>query len=325
MNEIKNDINYIKTNFKKPFKKLSCALNTNPVIIFMISPKLAGRSTYIGYLTDLFPDKFKVIAVGDIVRNWQERIKNEKKEVKKDLKEIFGDDKNKAFKELSFSDVKNLVSNETIIKLIKIEILHSDKTHSIIMDGFPRSQGQLVWTTKLAKEISKSYKPMVIGIFTHDSILDQRFDSRLICPKCQKSGSMLTLVNGLPKYDKNSHQFYLECYNCGSKMEKKKTDTSLEDMSKRRIEDKKLAVALLNNFNKQGFFATEIITGIETKSFSGKDTELNPAYSLKVNKKGKVIKSKGVQIGIEKNGSGVYSFHPKKIVGDIISIISNEI
>ena len=62
MTQIQEDTKYIQENFSGDYLQLKCFLETNKLLIFFLTPKMGGKSTYIGFLKELFPDKFSVIS-----------------------------------------------------------------------------------------------------------------------------------------------------------------------------------------------------------------------------------------------------------------------
>lgn len=151
---------------------------------------------------DLLEKKFgyKKISTGDLIRA---EVKAES-DIGKKVKAIM--------------EKGELVSDETIIEMVKTRVKHNDITAGYTMDGFPR-------TLEQARALSKIPVDREIAVFLYvdEDAVVERLVSRLTCKNC---GAIFNTKNKPPKKEG-------ACDECGGQLERRKDDN--EETIRNRI------------------------------------------------------------------------------------------
>jgi len=335
MTQIEFDISYIKEKYQAEFSNLKKVLEEKKFLIFFLTPKMGGKSTYIGLLKEMFPNKFQVISAGDTIREIQQMDPSSAMSL---ISPIFPNNPSKVLQEIKESGVKKLVSDEVLYKLIlsgiqKLSLPTNSPNSpyspnsSLILDGLPRTQGQLELSFNLMENLKSSgFTPLIINILVSDSILDKRMSSRRVCTKCGLVGNLDTLHTlnmSDVKYNSNTKEFFLTCPKCHINLTKKETDTSLEEMVERRAKEKEVYQNMVNLSKRHQVLQILYRTDIEKENFSGEDSDLNlsNSYYLDDNE----VKSKTVRFESCENQKNLYSYHPRFVVGNLIKLLSQNL
>lgn len=132
------------------------------------------------------------------------------------------------------------VPDEIINEIINERLKQDDCNKGFILDGYPRTIGQLKFLEKILKDSNKSLN-LVINIRVSDNEIIKRLSSRRICPNCN---AIYNLINKPPKIDEI-------CDACGSKLIQR--DDDKPDVIKNRLrvymDETK---PLLDYYSKQG-------------------------------------------------------------------------
>jgi adenylate kinase family enzyme len=163
------------------------------------------------------PDKIVHVSVGDMIRSFDEVLKDEvkKKELvdflhKKYRGPVSVEDIIKAMESRS---TKVLLPSELILALTEREIAKLGKK-AIFIDGFPRDFDQVSYALFFRNLIDYRQDPDIfVLIDVPTNIIDQRVKNRVICPICQTSRSIKLLPTKFVEYDTVNNSFYLLCDN----------------------------------------------------------------------------------------------------------------
>ena len=179
-------------------KKLRKFLKENTFIVYLLGKKSSGKGTYSKMFAEIVDrDKIAHFSIGDMVRSFDEVIKNEEKK-----KEFIGFlEKNyRGFtplgdivKSLETRSTKVLLPTELILALAKKEIKQLGRK-AIFIDGFPRDFDQISYSLFFRDLINYRDDPDVfVLIDVPSNVIDERVKNRVICPICQTSRSLKLL------------------------------------------------------------------------------------------------------------------------------------
>lgn len=195
---------------------LDNALRKNPLLLFLIGKKGAGKSARIKVLHKALPEHFDVIPVGDLARSLQEDLEERGIEaVAQDLIEHLPQYSIEEIAELlePFVELEGtkLKSTDIILSLVKKALAEKENT-SIILDGFPRSPEQIEHAKDLVEEFSqKGYKPLFVDIDIPESVQDMRMLHRRLCPECGSSKNIALWPTDEFGYDEDNDEFFMYC------------------------------------------------------------------------------------------------------------------
>ena len=199
-------------------KKLKEYLKNNTFVMYLLGKKNTGKGTYSKMFREgVGFDKVEHLSVGDLMRSFDEVLKNEDK--KKELvtfleKKYRGpmplEDLIKAMEERS---TKILLPSELILALVEKEITRMGKK-VIFIDGFPRDVDQVSYSLFFKNLIDYRNDPDIfVLIDVPTNVINERIKYRLICPLCQTSRNLKLLATKNVEYDKQLNKFYLLCDN----------------------------------------------------------------------------------------------------------------
>ncbi|MDD5835684.1 MAG: nucleoside monophosphate kinase [bacterium] len=164
--------------------------------IIFIAPPAAGKGT----MSSLLEAKYNYvhISTGDLLRD----AKSENNELGTKLKEMLGSGK--------------LVPDNIVLDLLYNRIKIEDKTHSFILDGYPRNRSQVDSLMNIFKELDIND---FIGVYLDCDYEEamKRTLGRLVCPNCKRSFNKFKTATK-PKVEGI-------CDNCGSVLETRNDDT----------------------------------------------------------------------------------------------------
>jgi len=142
-----------------------------------------------------------------------------------------------------------LVPDEMIFELM---IKKLDQTKKFVLDGFPRTEGQLEWLEKRLDEKSKSLEAALLLELPRD-LLEAKMESRRICQLCGENYNVASLTDEsrgvflpplLPRTDDGS------CDRCGGPLFQR--DDDRPEVVRRRLDlHENLFAPILQHFHNQ--------------------------------------------------------------------------
>lgn len=282
---------YFELKAGEDIKKLREYLQNNTFVVYLLGKKSSGKGTYSKMLKEIVaPDKIEHFSVGDMIRSFDEVIKDEKKKGelieflrKKYRGPIALEDLIRAMEERS---TKVLLPTELILALTEREISRLGKK-AIFIDGFPRDLDQVSYSLFFKDLIAYREDPDVfVLIDVPTNIIDERVKYRVICPTCQTSRNVKLLPTKRVEYDKKSGNFHLLCDNpeCslsaggGSRMVTKEGDEAgIEPIRARLEKDENLMSQICKMHGISRIFLRNAIPSNKTDEFYN-DYEITPAY-----------------------------------------------
>ncbi len=274
-------------------EKLKKYLKENTFIAYLLGKKSSGKGTYSKMLKEaVAPDKIEHFSIGDMVRSFDEVVRNENKKktlvsfLKKNyrgfipLKDII--------KSLENRSTKTLLPTELILALVKREIEKLGRK-AIFIDGFPRDLDQISYSLFFRDLINYRQDPDVFVLIDVPTVvIDERIKFRVICPLCQTSRNLKLLPTKKIEYDKKNKKFYLVCDNpsCkGARMVTKEGDEFGIKPIKKRLDKDELLIK--RAFSLQGIPKILLRNSVpvdKVKEFVD-DYEITPEFQYKYNKK----------------------------------------
>lgn len=282
---------YFELKAGQEIKKIRDYLRNNTFIVYLLGKKSSGKGTYSKMLKEIVaPDKIEHFSVGDMIRSFDETIRDEAK--KKDLIEFLRkkyrgpvaiEDLIKTMEERS---TKVLLPTELILALTEREISKMGRK-AIFIDGFPRDLDQVSYSLFFKHLIAYREDPDIfVLIDVPTNIIDERVKYRVICPACQTSRNTKLLPTKKVEYDKESEKFHLLCDNsaCSSlasgkaKMVTKEGDEmGIEPIRARLEKDENLMGQVYKMHGIPKIFLRNAIPADKTNEFYN-DYEITPAY-----------------------------------------------
>ena len=304
---------YFKYKMGDKIEKIKEFLESHTFIAYMLAPKLAGKSTYLGMLKEIFGMRaFYHVSVGDLVRKVQKEYLENKQEYDKYLSKYYRGyiPLEEAVDALLYPDVTKVKPTELILTLIKREIDSLPKK-TLFIDGFPRTADQISYSLYFRELINYREDPdLFVLIRAPISVLDARIKYRRICPKCNKSYNLKLLPTQKFGYDKQTGEIYMMCDNPECKNErlikKQADDKGIEPLLPRIRTDFKLmdtanalhGVPKINIYNSVPVdIADELID----------DYEKTPMFEYTYNKKTDRVEMHKKPWSIKDNGIEYYS------------------
>ncbi len=302
-NQRKEYFNY-KTG--QEIKKLKKYLKTNTFVVYLLGKKNSGKGTYSKMFKEIVaPDKVEHFSIGDMIRSFDQVIKNKKK--KEDLIEFL----HKNYRgPVSVKDIvallegrstKNLLPSELILVLTEREISKLGKK-AIFIDGFPRDLDQVSYSLFFRDLIGYRDDPDIfVLIDVPMNVIDERIKYRVICPVCQTARNLKLLPTKNIEYDKKSRKFYLICDNLeclsvkackASRMVTKEGDElGIKPIKERLEKDDNLMKQV---YKMHGISIVLLRNSIPVKSAKEfyDDYEITPEYSYLFDKKNNKIRIK---------------------------------
>lgn len=147
------------------FQTKACVSQTGQKFLFLFGAPGVGKGTYAKMLRkDL---QFNHISTGD--------------EIRKILKGTISSDFDPSLMETIRSIVKSggLVSDEIVVRIIKEKVKEPESARGVILDGFPRTQGQLDHYLKAFPAIHA-----VLNLTLRDDVLLEKLMGRRTCVNC---------------------------------------------------------------------------------------------------------------------------------------------
>lgn len=262
---------YFDLKAGRELKKIRGYLKRRTFMAFLLGPKNSGKGTYAKlFLEALGEDLISHLSVGDIVRNASRNLTDtEQKKVHprdwnryakshEDIRTLsdFLKDNYRGFIPvgqimdiISGRDTKTLLPTEVILALIEREI-NKLNGRAVFIDGFPRNLDQVSTALYFKKLMNYRHDPdFFIFIDVPETIIDERFKQRVVCPQCQTPRGLKLLRTRSVGYDHAQKIFYLICDgpDCnGRRLVTKEGDNlGIESIRERLETDKKVMLQLL--------------------------------------------------------------------------------
>jgi adenylate kinase family enzyme len=308
-------------------KKLKEYLKHNTFIVYLLGKKNTGKGTYSKMFREVVaPDKVEHLSVGDLMRSFDEVLKDETK--KKELvaflqKKYRGpmplEDLIKAMEERS---TKVLLPSELILALVEREITRLGKK-VIFIDGFPRDVDQVSYSLFFKNLIDYRNDPDIfVLIDVPTNVIDERIKYRLICPLCQTSRNLKLLTTKHVEYDASSNTFYLRCDNpdcTGPRMVTKEGDElGIEPIKARLQKDGLLMEQVYNMHGISKVLLRNSIPVDKVNEFAD-DYEITPEYVYSFDKATQkvMVQEKPWEVA-DDNGTISNSLMPPPVVVSLI-------
>ncbi|MEK9166582.1 MAG: hypothetical protein AAB846_02510, partial [Patescibacteria group bacterium] len=199
-------------------KKIREYLKENTFVGFLIGKKNSGKGTYSKlFMEAVGKDLVAHLSVGDIVRAVHRDFEDEtkKKELEAFLKKRYRGfiPIEKGIDALLGRDTKTLLPTEIILALVEREIDRVGRK-AIFIDGFPRELDQVSYSLYFRSIIGYRDDPdFFVFIDLPETIVNERMETRVVCPVCQTPRSMKLLRTKEVGYDEAKKEFYLMCDN----------------------------------------------------------------------------------------------------------------
>lgn len=232
---------FFQKRIGKKLKSLRDYLGQKEFVAFFLAKKQAGKGTYAKILTDLTSDKIVHVAVGDLVRDAEKQVKDEKARPefiknlnkyykgKRGLDEVAEEFANQA-KSLQ------LLPTDVVMALVE-QAIEKNRGKGIILDGFPRSVEQVAVAAKMQADFEARGLPsLFVEVNCPKEVLKARNVHRRACPICQEPKNIKGLLTDKIEYDEKTGDFHLICNRpeCqGARMIAKQGD--VEGMKKREF------------------------------------------------------------------------------------------
>ncbi len=229
-------------------KKLQEYLKDNTFIVYLLGKKSSGKGTYSKMLKEIIaPDKIEHVSVGDMVRSFDEVLKDpvKKHELVDFLKKKYRGPVSveKIIEAMEGRSTKVLLPSELILALTEREITKKGKK-AIFIDGFPRDIDQVSYSLFFKHLIDYRQDPDIfVLIDVPTNVIDERVKYRVICPLCNTSRNVKLLPTKHVGYDNEKKVFYLMCDNAscsGARMVTKEGDEAGIGPIKARLEKDEL-------------------------------------------------------------------------------------
>lgn len=304
-------------------KKIREYLKENTFVGFLIGKKNSGKGTYSKlFMEAVGKDLVAHLSVGDIVRAVHRDFEDEtkKKELEAFLKKRYRGfiPIEKGIDALLGRDTKTLLPTEIILALVKREIDRVGRK-AIFIDGFPRELDQVSYSLYFRSIIGYRDDPdFFVFIDLPETIVNERMESRVVCPVCQTPRSMKLLRTKEVGYDEAKKEFYLMCDNpsCNkARMGEKEGDALGVEAIRDRIEaDEKVAEMCLTLEGVPKIYLRNSVPVNMAPEYID-DYEITPEYSYEWDAAAKAVKV-SEQAWIVKNDKGedVYSLLPAAVV-----------
>ncbi|MFH1457332.1 MAG: nucleoside monophosphate kinase [Patescibacteria group bacterium] len=299
----------------------------NTFIAYLLGKKNSGKGTYTKIMLEIFgPEHIAHVSVGDIVRGAYKDLNDEakKKEIQEYLNQhyrgyISGDE---AMDSLLGRSTTKLLPTEFILTLIKRQIDKLSKK-VLFIDGFPRDLDQVSYSLYFRDLINyRDDLDIFVGIDIPETIIKERFDTRVICPICNAPRSPKLFATKEAGYDSEKDEFYLKCDNpeCNQKrmIRKEGDDLGIEAVRDRLELDGKLIKKV---FELHGIPKILLHNAIPV-NFAHEnvdDYEITPEYGYEYDESNDCVKilEKPWQLK-DDDGKNIYSLLPAAVVLSLI-------
>lgn len=307
-------------------EKLRGYLRDNTFVGFLIGKKASGKGAYSGLFAEAVGKEYiEHISIGDIIRNTDQELINNKSEFVKFLEQNYRGPiaVKDIMKSLTSRSTKTLLPTELILALVEREISKRGRK-AVFIDGFPRQADQISYSLYFRALIGYRNDPdFFIFINVPKAVIDERLKYRVVCPKCQTSRNLKLLSTKKAGYDNQKKEFYLICDNDNEKMQRKEGDElGVKAIADRIKKDEQVAETLMQ---MQGVPKIYLRNALPTKVAKRcvDDYEITMAYDYKLD-----LHSKKVEIikkpWIIKDDKGINSYSlmaPPVVVALIKNIV----
>lgn len=306
LTDVRQRQEYFEYKAGSEIKKLRNFLEKNTFIAYLLGKKSSGKGTYSKMFREIVaPDKIEHFSIGDMVRSFDEVLKNEAK--KKDLYDFL----NKKYRgpaspeeimaTMEKRSTKTLLPSELILALIEREISKLGRK-ALFIDGFPRDLDQVSYSLFFKHLINYREDPDVfVLIDVPSNVIDERIKYRVVCPVCQTSRNLKLLATKNVEYNSAEEKFYLLCDNmeCPSAksgapalMATKEGDEFGIDPIRSRLEkDENLMKQIYNMHGVSKITLRNAVPAEKTKD-NYDDYEITPEYQYAFDEKTQKVQTK---------------------------------
>lgn len=285
-------------------KAIQDHLKDNTFVVYLLGKKNSGKGTYTKLFMEMIgKDKVAHVSVGDIVREVSAVFQDEKRaEEKKEIKDYLENhyrgfqSLKSAIEALESRSQDKLLPTELILALIKRE-LNKFEGKAVFIDGFPRDLDQVSYSLFFRDLIGYRYDPdLFVFIHLPKMVIDERMKYRVVCPNCQTPRNIKLFATAQVGYDEEKKEFYLKCDNpdcekIGEHMVKKEgDDAGIESIRERLEKDDAVMEKVMELEGVPKVFLRNSIPVDKAKEYID-DYEITPAYSYKLQKDGKSVKT----------------------------------
>jgi len=193
-------------------------LKNNTFIVYMLGPKMAGKSSYTNLMKEIFgADTFGQVIVGDLVREADEdyRARGKESEVYKYTEQNYRGTLSidQIFEDLLGRSNSNLRPTDFILMLVKRRIEQIGRK-PIFIDGFPRNVDQVSYSLYFRDLINYRDDPDIFVLINIPlTIIDMRIRERKVCPKCKASWNLWLGPTSIIEYDSKRKKIIMKCDN----------------------------------------------------------------------------------------------------------------
>ena len=313
-------------------KSLKDYLGRKEFVAFFLAKKQAGKGTYAKILSELTNDKIVHVAVGDLVREAEKKVKDKKTrpEFIKNLKKYYKGDKSldKVAEEFA-NQTKSLQLLPTDVVMALIEqAIEKNRGHAIILDGFPRSVEQVAMAAKMQADFGKRGLPsLFVEVNCPREVLKARNVHRRACPICQDPKNIKLLVTDKIEYDKKTGEFHLVCDRpeCkGARMVAKQGD--IEGMKKREFLQRQVddVIGEIKNKMPHAHIAIHNSIPVDEAKASHDMTDFTEEAELSWNPTNKEVTKKFKPMIVKDDqGRDAYSRWPEPVVVELIDKLTD--
>ncbi len=283
-------------------KEIQEYLKDNTFVAYLLGKKNSGKGTYTKlFMEAVGKDRVAHISVGDVVREvglvlQDEKRVGEKEEIVSYLKNHYRgfQSLDSVIEALGSRSQDKLLPTELILALIKWEL---DKLggRAVFIDGFPRDLDQVSYSLFFRDLIGYRYDPdLFVFINIPETVIDERMKSRVVCPKCKTPRGLKLLATKEVGYDNKESTFYLKCdsQECGGErmISKEGDEAGIESVRARLEKDDVVMEKVMGLEGIPKVFLRNSIP-VDKKEEYIDDYEITPAYSYKLEKDGKTVKT----------------------------------
>ncbi len=277
---------YFEFKSGKDIEDIKDFLKNNTFVVYLLGKKSAGKGTYSKMVADAIgKDKVEHFSVGDMIREVDEELKDEKK--REDLIKFLEDNYrgwieiDEVIARLEGRSTESLLPTPLILTLIKREIAKRGRK-VLFIDGFPRNMDQISYSLFFRDLIGYRDDVDIFALIdVPETIIDERIKYRRICPECNTSRNLKLLPTSKVEYDKENDEFNLICDNPDCKkvkmVRKEGDEKGIEPLRERLDLDEKL---IKQAFNLHGIPKVLVRNAIPVDKADDyvSDYELTPEY-----------------------------------------------
>lgn len=316
----------------KEIEKIREYLKDSKFVIYLLGKKSSGKGTYSKIFAEIVaPDKIEHFSVGDMIRNIDQELSNEKS--KKELIDFL--EKNyrgrhsleEIISSLENRSTKVLLPTELILALLKREMRRKEKK-TLFIDGFPREIDQISYSLFFRDLIDYREDPDIfVLIDVPTSVIDARIRDRRICPICKSPRNLKLLPTSKVGFNKEKNEFYLICDNpaCNNAelIQKEGDELGTDPIKERLTLDKKLIEMAFSLHGMPKVLLRNTVPVDQSKDMVD-DYEITPEYNYNwLEKENKVEVKETPWVMQDDEGTDSHSLLPQPVVVSFIKQIAD--